>query len=318
MAGKPDLERIQRLKTTRLNTQDSLICFLRAFQEPTKAIHWAMKNSPPDDIFQTLSSQWVVFIVRAFETYFRDIFLQLCTVDDDFKHKAMKEYGVPKLTSELLLSLETGKISSGEILSDIINFQNLDSIQSAFEPALGKDFIYQIGEETPEYFCLGPEDSAEPNGKSSLGLVRIPPIRFWKDWTKSFYQLFQERHEIIHNANYRFAHDRTILPQWERMSLLLGQLIAIKLSDQYEEPRLLFREWDDSKYEINAEAAEAIGIKPENIGACAGPVVLFVKDILKTDFSTAGAGEKSWHLLEETNENTFRLTTFSKSFRAHN
>lgn len=302
MAGKPDLERIQKRQVTRLNVQDSLICFLCAFQGPTKAIHWAMSKQVPEDVFTTLSSQWIVFIVRAFETYFREVFLKLCMADETFRNKVVSSNVLPKITTEILFAIENGKQSSAEIFADVANFQNLDSIQSIFEPALGKNFISKIGEEKPSFCCFNKEKSRSTD-KLALAEWQTPPEYIWPDWSTSFYRIFRERHEIIHNANYKPSFDRSTLSNWEKMSLLLGQLLAIKLSNNFEEPQILIKRFDDNQ--------------DHEIGFASGPFVLFIDDLLKTDFATADAGDKSLHILEESENGSFKFQTFSTNFRKH-
>ena len=82
--------------------------------------------------------QYFVFLVSSLETFFRDIFIYIHSVDAELMDKLIEKF---KITERLPNSEE---LTSIEVLSKSFNFQNLNDLESAFDQVWGGRFLYTV------------------------------------------------------------------------------------------------------------------------------------------------------------------------------
>ena len=118
----------------------------------------------------------LVSYITALEVFLRDLFIILINEDKKIKHRILS--GTRKVSLQVLDDFKKGKVTLGEIIAREYNFQNLDSIQSAYKE-LGFDFYKLL------------------NGhrKVRFRTKRVSRIELFKS-------LLDVRHKIVHDGKF--------------------------------------------------------------------------------------------------------------------
>lgn len=109
--------------------------FIRALDEHARKVN--SKNLKKINIRKIHYNNSLVSYVTALEVFLRDLFVILINENKKIKHRFLS--GTRKINLQMLEDYKKGSITLGEIIAREYNFQNLDSIQSAYKE-LGLDF----------------------------------------------------------------------------------------------------------------------------------------------------------------------------------
>jgi hypothetical protein len=209
-------QRLLSLNSARELIPSHVIGFLRAYQQAV-VLHQELaisKAKLSNQANQVLLSQIQVFAVRALETFLRDCFVTLSRLDSDFLDASMK------LSRR---GLRAGEDEVVEKLAGELSFQNLDAVSEYFRPALNDDLFSDLDKSDWSVYVVG-----GPQGKPwSFKLPEHAP-----KWRADLQILFDNRHEIIHNANRSLEIDQSEVMRLVTMAFLIGQLVGILLGQR--------------------------------------------------------------------------------------
>lgn len=225
------IKEILELRESRQSIDDFNFNFLKNFSEYSQLMHFTLKKDNVSKEFkETAYRQYFVFLVSCWETYFRDIFVYVYSGDIQSIKKLIQEMKITESTPEL------GDITLEELLSKSFNFQNIDSIKTAYSSLWGDDFL--------EYICNIEITSLGLNGKIMNGFV-ISSL--FPEWQEILHISFNTRHKVIHDANYRPDFDNYLIQQAEALFLMIPQLATYFLAEHFNLETIAIT---DGKYQI--------------------------------------------------------------------
>ena len=160
-------------------------------------------------------------LISICETFFRDIFTFIVTIDSQFKEEIITSYNlrIKSCVPDIRVTIE-------DVLCEFFNFQNIGDIELAFKPMIiGETFFDDIGsiilpfynhkEDTIQKFCLNVS------------------IANWKDL---FDEIIKERHNITPDANYTTRIDINHFERYQKTILYFPQVFSLWVSIKYKLP----------------------------------------------------------------------------------
>ncbi|WP_316674783.1 HEPN domain-containing protein [uncultured Tolumonas sp.] len=188
--------------------------YLKNFYENAKLMHESLKKC--SSINPTAYRQYFVFLVGGLETFFRDLFVYIHSIDDNLLNSLLSEFNAPDDFNT------SDELSLAEMFSKSFNFQNLNDIETAFNN-LGNDNFLNTLSNTVISPCGF-------NGKvfAELGLSMVFP-----DWLDILNQAFSVRHKVVHDANFRPETDICLAQKAESIFLLIPQITTYIIARRY-------------------------------------------------------------------------------------
>lgn len=208
-------DELQSLRNSRESIDDFNFAFLKNFSENSGLMHSFIRKDS-GKLLDIAFRQYLVFLISCWETYFRDTFVYLNTIDSCSVKKLIAQMKV----KESLLDLS--KITLPELLSKSFNFQNLEDLESAYNSFWGADFLDSMCE-TKTDFCGMNGKVAESFSISSL----------FPEWKSIISKAFDIRHKVVHDANYRPDIDIYFIQQAEAIFLLIPQLTTYFIAKRF-------------------------------------------------------------------------------------
>lgn len=203
------------LKNSRGTIDDLCFNYLNNFSENAKLMHFSLKGS--SSVKSVAYRQYFVFLVSSLETFFRDTFIYVHSIDSELLDKLLEKF---KNTEKLHNSEE---LSSIEVLSKSFNFQNVNDLEFAFDQLWGGSFLDAI--------CNTAINPCGFNGKVFQSVCVKNMIPAWKD---IFNEVFSIRHKVVHNANYRPDNNMELAQKAESVFLLIPQIATCVLAKRYK------------------------------------------------------------------------------------
>jgi len=203
------------LKNSRGTIDDLCFNYLNNFSENAKSTHYSLKGSPL--VKAVAYRQHFVFLISSIETFFRDLFVYVHSIDVELMDKLLEKF---KDTEKLHNSEE---LTSIEVLSKSFNFQNVNDLEFAFDQLWGGNFLDTI--------CNTSINPCGFNGKvfQSVCVSNMSP-----DWRSIFTETFSIRHRVVHDANFRPDNDMKLAQEAESVFLLIPQLTTCFLAKKYK------------------------------------------------------------------------------------
>jgi hypothetical protein len=247
-------KQIIELRNSRNNIEDYSFNFLINIYRHSALIHKIIEIRLEEDLFEVATSQYLISLVSCWETFFRDTFIFISSKDANFRREIIKLVGV---NQEVLESLEQDNLID-DFLSKSFNFQNINDIESSFDPIFGKQMFITVGNHVFPYLGL--------NGKiaSNFCYETISP-----NYIELINRVYEERHKITHDANYRTNIEIDFIQKAEASFVVFPQLFAIWMADKMHLPLTT----NDDKVHISV-----------NQGQVVAPYIFTIKDILSTDW----------------------------------
>ena len=266
--------------------------------------------------------QAMVFSVRSLETLMRDCFVTCINEHPGFKDKVL---GLEKASLRYtdIQSLIERPERFNEYLAALRNFQSLDVINQAFEPLYDKEFFVVIDEYKTVVF----------RNDEKLTPTAFSMQDYSSSWRSEIYKLYQERHEIVHNAHHclRFSIEEcqnmidTALMFGQVAGIIIGSVIGSQENPYngtitVEAPIEDVMTWyilsqkDDLTYEdVKPKADELMGGK--GYGAI-GPFIFLRPDLMQTFFKydnkdEATEGNRA-HIVQRMSNKCLRVVTLHK------
>ncbi|MFP5615519.1 HEPN domain-containing protein [Enterobacter kobei] len=208
------IEELTLLRETREPFEGFTFAFLKNFSENCNLMHSLIpKSTDGKDIFRIAYRQYFVFLVSCWETYFRDVFVYIHSIDN-------------KLTNILLDKMEinahsydNSDITLPEILSKFFNFQNLNDLEEAYNGLWGENFLHKV--------CNLDIAPCGFNGNVATQMIINNLI---PDWRTTLEKAFKIRHRVVHDANFRPEIDMKLLNKAEAIFLIIPQISSIMIT----------------------------------------------------------------------------------------
>lgn len=212
------IQELKELRETRKSIDDFIFNYLINFERNAKLMHFVLQSlSAPETIKNTAHQQYLIALVSSLETFFRDIFVYINSVDQEFLSKKNNKIDLPSKYD----------ISLAEFISKSFNFQNLEKISAAFQELWDEDFLKRI--------CTSEISPCGLNGKiyQTLSIAGIFP-----DWAEILNTIIENRHRAVHDANYRNTVSAKTTQQAESLFLLIPQVGTHLIADKYNLPTM--------------------------------------------------------------------------------
>jgi hypothetical protein len=205
---------------SRNKMQSHLFGFFKSFSEACILhFHFTNHDECPRNLADISRAQLLVFAVRSLETLMRDCLLTCTTQDEGFKDQLLQTGWKPK----------DGKFDAEnslhyERLISKFSMQNLQTVEKCFEIFFGISLFEKLASGGPHIILkLDENDSLYP--------TKIDVSSFPADFRESVHELFQYRHEVIHNAHFNLEMPQTQLRYFIELVLYFGQLLCLNVGN---------------------------------------------------------------------------------------
>ena len=173
-------------------------------------------------IYKTAYRQYFVFLISCWETFFRDVFVYVHSVDEDRTAKLLS-----KMKSETSIDINTD-INLSELLSKSFNFQNLNDLEEAYNGMWGESFL--------EYICT---TVISPCGLSGKIAKNLSIENLFADWRNIIEVAFSIRHKVVHDANFRPEVNIELVQKVEALFLIVPQFATHMISEKFRLQRMV-------------------------------------------------------------------------------
>ena len=210
------------LKSNRNRIDDYLTNFLINYSSFSRAMHGQINPKTKDEELKIYAYQYLSSIITCWETFFRDLFVYLISIDSNLKNEIIKELKIKEDTIQ--------EIEIGEYLSKCFNFQNSEDIIKAFYPIFNANIFDFTAEDKFVYF------TPNQNKESLYSLLEVIP-----DYNTILKEGMNERHKMIHDGNFikNIKFNSDFIKKAETVFLLFPQILSRLLSEKYNLSRFL-------------------------------------------------------------------------------
>ncbi len=239
---------LNELHNSRNEIEEFNFNFLGNIYRYATLMHKLIEVRLDSSLFEVAVSQYVASLVSCWETFFRDTFIFVVSNNEKFRSEIIK---IVEVNHQEAKQLDNGKLVTG-YLSKCFNFQNLNDIENAFSPIFGHKLFVTIGKYI--FPILGVD------GRISFDFCyeTITP-----NYLEVIGKVYEERHKIIHDANYRLKMEVTFIQNAESSFVIFPQLFTIALSNKMNLP---------------------LAVIEDTMHQCKAPYIFTIKDILSTEW----------------------------------
>lgn len=210
---------------------------------------------------EVASSYYLSSLVTCWETYFRDIFVFVCDIDVKIQDKIkliLEEKNI------LLDKIEEQNISIGEFMSKQYNFQDLSQLTEALNYIFDEEFD-NISDYV--YLAMNREDYFS-NINFLMYWYYKDKENFGKNIDETIQKIFEIRHKVTHDANYRFKINSEFMTKVDDCMFLIPQFISQLICEKYNLERRMAKLDKDKNLIIGREKEEG-----------AVPIIFTIKDL---------------------------------------
>jgi hypothetical protein len=213
---------LNELEESRNKIEDFLINFLINYSSVASIMHSQISPDSKKDELKIFAYQYLSSIISCWETFFRDVFVFLISIDSNLKNEIIKALKVDES--------KIANVDHGGYLASCFNFQNFEDTAMAFQTVFNKDIFEFTAND--EFVSFMPKQNKE----CLFSLIKVFP-----DYRIILEQGMEHRHKMIHDANFvkGVSFNIDFIQKTETVFLLFPQLLARLLSDKYNLPRFL-------------------------------------------------------------------------------
>lgn len=211
------IDELLSLRKSRGAIEDVSISFLLNFAENCRLMHSLIsKEDKKIEIYKTAYRQYFVFLISCWETYFRDVFVFVHSVDESRTATLLS-----KMKTETSIDINN-EINLSELLSKSFNFQNLNDLEEAYNGMWGESFL--------DYICKA---NISPCGLSGRIAQNLSINRLFTDWRPLIEEAFYIRHKVVHDANFRPQVNIELVRKVEALFLIIPQFATHIISERF-------------------------------------------------------------------------------------
>lgn len=213
---------LSELESNRNQIDDYLTNFLSNYSSFSRVMHSQISSDSKNEEIKIYAYQYLSSIITCWETFFRDLFVYLTTIDSSLKDKTIQ-----------ILKIDINTIKEIEIngyLSKCFNFQNFQDIVKAFNPIFNTNVFDFTAQDKFLYF------TPKQNKESLFSLKEVIP-----DYNTILKQGMEQRHKMIHDGNFikNINFNSAFFKKAETVFLLFPQILSRLLSDKYDISRFV-------------------------------------------------------------------------------
>lgn len=204
--------------------------FLSNFGTSLEILNIVKNNSEKEEYSEMALSQHIVTLVSLCETLFRDIFACILEKEPNYIDKIKNEYNLKlnKIQDEIYLDIK-------DILPEFFNFQNVYDIEKVFKFIIeGDNFYDNIGELVIPLY----DSTANKIKKFSLN-------KSFKNWFLLFNDVIKERHNIVHDSNYKTTFNFNNIDSYQRVVLFFSQILSLWITKEFRLPYMVLHIKDE-------------------------------------------------------------------------
>lgn len=178
-----------------------------------------MRFRSDEILFQEAIRNYVISLVGALETFFRDLFVHVYADRPTVVSSIVK-----KLGKNQALKISHSELTEAEIASTIVNFQRLSDVDAALSPLIreGTDYFTEISKFSSQF--------AIPSKGEGLFNVKL-----FAEWKTNLERLLEDRHSFVHDRNSDCDTSGEFMQRVETDVLMLGQLTSAYFL-KYDDP----------------------------------------------------------------------------------
>lgn len=221
------------LEFNRNKIEEYLGNFLLNYSKFASSIHTQIALGGDKETLKIFSFQYLSSIITCWETFFRDIFAFLNSIDPQLKKSTIAKL---KLCVSDVDSIAM-QVDLHGYLAKSFNFQNIEEIKKAMFPIFNSDIFKEIAKYEFETFFPSLDNSC------FFSLEKNFP-----NYNEVIVEAIDLRHKMIHDANFiRTVNlDVEFFQKMETVLLLVPQILSGLLSNKYNLPRFVLNH--DGKY----------------------------------------------------------------------
>lgn len=211
------IDELLSLRESRGAIDNFTTSFLLNFAENCQLMHSLISREVKNTrIYKTAYRQYFVFLISCWETYFRDVFVFVHSVDVSRTATLLS-----KMKKEISIDINI-EINTSELLSKSFNFQNLNDLEEAYNGMWGESFL--------DCICTTNISPCGLNGQIIQGLS-IDSL--FNDWRTLIEETFYIRHKVVHNANFRPIVNIELVRKVEALFLMIPQFSTYIISERF-------------------------------------------------------------------------------------
>lgn len=215
MVRHPKLENVKAKARTRGDVREVGISYMSRLYPIVHHMHEVLRLHAGNDVsIQTSIRHYVIALATHLETFFRDIFRFTLEQDVSFFDRIVQVHRL-RLPTEQELAQEG--ITRYDFVAETLTLQSAGSIAEALDPLFAPAGFKAAVENTRLVYAI-PSRSAVTHGF---------PLSAFPDWWKDFTQLFELRHELLHDANSTTCIERTYIARLESLAVILPQYVTL-------------------------------------------------------------------------------------------
>lgn len=215
MVRTPKLEHVKVKAQTRGDVRAVGINYMSRLYAVVHHMHEVLRIGGEDTVLiQTSIRQYLIALAGHLETFFRDIFRFILEQDAPFFDRTVQTHRVRLPATQQLV--EVG-ITRFDYVAETMTLQSASSIADTLDPFFGPNGFRSAVESTQLMYAV-PSRSAIGQGF---------PIAMFPEWWEDFSQLFQLRHELIHDANSSSVIERPVVARLEALCVMLPQYVTL-------------------------------------------------------------------------------------------
>lgn len=223
------INRIQSKIDTRENIEQFIMHFLMKFGIAYEVLKVLEKNVSKKDYLDCAVGQHIVSLVSNMETLLRDIFIFIVNEMPEYQDLITKEY---KLKIK-------GKFEKGDsyVLAEMINFQNINDIESAFKLLFNnKEFFEEIGNLVVPIYNL--QEKAIENFSLNKSFI---------NWLEYLNHVIETRHKIVHDSHFAVDISINTIKTYQKCILYFSQIFSMYIIHKFQLPVLVIEYNKDEK-----------------------------------------------------------------------
>lgn len=254
------LDQLSELRNTRESIDRYYLNFLVNAAKYANFVHYVLEFKPDNETLQIPIIQYISSLVSCWETFFRDVFIFMTSIDTAFMNDICNKLNIDSSTYKNLIDDDT----FSEFLSKSFNFQSIDEIESAFEFIFNKHMFSIIGSyEIPNLFIRG-------RFKKDFCINKLFP-----EWEADIFKAFDERHKITHDANYIkcINIDKRFIQSVETIFVIFPQVLSIWLASKY-----------NLSYTTMLMNTEQLTISKDNDNSNSYPYLFIIDDLISKEW----------------------------------
>jgi hypothetical protein len=215
MVRAPKLEHVKAKVQTRGDVRAVGINYMSRLYAVVHHMHEVLRVRGEDtDLIQTSIRQYLIALAGHLETFFRDIFRFTLENDASFYDRTVQAHRLRLPAAKQLV--EVG-ITGFDYVAETLTLQSASSIAEALDPFFLPNGFRSAVENTQLVYAVP--------SRSAIG--RGFPLVMFPEWWEDLSQLFQLRHELIHDANSTSFIERHVIARLEALAVMLPQYVTL-------------------------------------------------------------------------------------------